>query len=78
MRYGCLYTGELTVGAIPMGPWKHYLFVQTVNCAPPGLKPIEAAKIIGGLPVSQNTRPQLDVACGPFIWEDGQFDIELL
>jgi hypothetical protein len=78
VRYGCLYTGELTVGAIPMGPWKHYLFVQTVNCAPPGLKPIEAAKIIGGLPVSQNTRPQLDVACGPFTWEDGQFDIELL
>jgi hypothetical protein len=78
VRYGCFYTGELTVGAIPMGPWKHYLYVQTVNCAPDGLKPIEAAKIIGGLPVSQNTKPALDVACGPFVIEDGQFDIELI
>lgn len=78
VRYGCFYTGELTVGNIPMGPWKHYLYVQTVNCAPEGMKPIEAAKIIGGLPVSQNSKPVLDVACGPFVWEDGQFDIELI
>ncbi|HSX30161.1 MAG TPA: hypothetical protein VLE73_06400 [Candidatus Saccharimonadales bacterium] len=78
LRYGCLYTGELTVGDIPMGPWKHYFFVQTVNNAPAGMDPLEAAKIIGGLPVSQNTRPTLDVACGPFVWEDGQFDIELI
>ncbi len=78
VRYGCFYTGNLTVGPIPMGPWKHYLYVQTVNCAPAGLKPIEAAKIIGGLPVSQNSKPELDVACGPFVFEDGQFDIELI
>lgn len=78
LRYGCFYTGELTVGAIPMGPWRHYLFVQTVNNTPEGMDPAEAAKIIGGLPVSQNTRPTLDVACGPAVFEDGQFDIELI
>ncbi len=78
VRYGCLYTGELTVGDVPIGPWKHYLFVQTVNCATEGMKPTEAARIIGGLPVSQNSSPQLDVACGPFVLEDGQFDIELI
>ena len=59
-------------------PWRHYLFVQTVNTATTHMKPTEAAQIIGGLPVSQNTRPQLDVACGPVVYEDGQFDIELL
>jgi hypothetical protein len=78
LRYGCVYTGELSVGNIPTGPWKHYLYVQTVNTATEGMKPTEAAQIIGGLPVSQNSRPQIDVACGPFVWEDGQFDIELI
>jgi hypothetical protein len=42
------------------------------------MKPAEAAKIIGGLPVSQNTTPEVDVACGPVVYEDGQFDIELI
>lgn len=78
IRYGCIYTGALTVGDMPLGPWKHYLFVQTVNVAPAHLSPLQAAQIIGGLPVSQNTRPNLDVACGPFVVEDGQFDVELL
>jgi hypothetical protein len=78
LRYGCFYFGELTVGNIPIGPWKHYLYVQTVNFTPEGIDPVEAAKIIGGLPVSQNTRPNLDIACGPVVFEDGQFDIELL
>jgi hypothetical protein len=76
LRYGCTYTGELTATEVPTGPWKHYLFVQTVNTATEDMKPEQAAQIIGGLPVSQNTVPQLDVACGPFIIEDGQFDIE--
>jgi hypothetical protein len=78
LRYGCVYTGELVVTNIPMGPWKHYLYVQTVNTATDDMKPTEAAQIIGGLPVSQNSTPQIDVACGPLVYEDGQFDIELL
>lgn len=78
LRYGCFGYGELGVESIPTGPWRHYLFVQTVNVATGDMKPTEAAQIIGGLPVSQNTKPQLDVACGPVVFEDGQFDIELL
>jgi hypothetical protein len=77
-RYGCLYTGELSVGSIPMGSWKHLMYVQTVNFATENMKPTEAAQIIGGLPVSNNTQPTLDVACGPLIIDDGQFEIELL
>ena len=78
VRYGCLYAGSLAVDDLPLGPWRHYLFVQTVNTATAGMKPTEAAQIIGGLPVSQNTVPQVDVACGPLVVEDGQFDIELI
>ncbi len=78
IRYGCFYTGELTVGNIPRGPWKHYLFVQTVNCTPEEMDPLKAAQVIGGLPVSQNSSPDLGVACGPLVYEDGQFDIELI
>ena len=78
VRYGCLYTGQLNVEDIPLGPWRHYLFVQTVNFARDGMKPTEAAQIIGGLPVSNNTKPTLDVACGPLVIEDGQFDVELI
>jgi hypothetical protein len=78
IRYGCLLYGEFAVDGIPAGPWRHYLFVQTVNTTTAGMKPTEAAQIIGGLPVSQNTTPQLDVACGPLVFEDGQFDVELI
>jgi hypothetical protein len=78
LRYGCFLYGELTVGDIPFGPWKHYLYVQTVNIAPEGMDPLLAARIIGGLPVSQNMKPVIDVSCGPLIFEDGQFDIELI
>jgi hypothetical protein len=78
LRYGCLYTGSLTATDVPLGGWRHYLYVQTVNTVPAGTDPAQAAQIIGGLPVSQNTRPQVDVACGPLVLEDGQFDIEPL
>lgn len=78
LRHGCVYTGELTASNVPIGAWKHYLFVQTVNTATEDMKPEQAAQIIGGLHASQNTVPQLDVACGPFVIEDGQFDIELI
>lgn len=38
----------------------------------------KAAQIIGGLPVSKNIGTTLDIACGPFVFEDdGSFDIEL-
>ena len=78
LRYGCLYTGTFTAVDVPLGGWKHYLYVQTINTATSNMKPTQAAQIIGGLPVSQNTVPQMDVACGPLVIEDGQFDIELI
>lgn len=78
IRYGCFFYGELAVDNIPAGPWRHYLFVQTVNTATAEMKATEAAQIIGGLPVGQNTAPELDVACGPLVFEDGQFDVELI
>jgi hypothetical protein len=78
VRCGCVYFGSFTVGNVPIGPWKHYLYVQTVNNTPAGLDPVLAATIIGGLPISQNSRPTLDVACGPLVIEDGQFDVELI
>jgi hypothetical protein len=78
VRYGCLYAGTLTAVNVPLGGWKHHLYVQTINTATANLKPTQAAQIIGGLPVSQNTTPQLDIACGPAVLEDGQFDIDLI
>lgn len=78
VRYGCLYVGALDVVDIPKGPWKHYFYVQTVNYAGETWKPTDAAQVIGGLPVSQNMTPQLDVACGPLVFEDGSFDVELI
>lgn len=77
-RHGCFRYGELTATTMPTGPWKHYFYIQTVNITPAGADPTLAAQIIGGLPVSQNMVPVLDVACGPFVIEDGQFDIEPL
>jgi len=76
VRYGCVYNGTMTASDVPFGPWKHYLYVQTVNTTTANMKPTQAAQIIGGLPVSQNTVPQLDVACGPLIIDDGQFEID--
>jgi hypothetical protein len=78
LRYGCLRYGELAAQGLPVGRWRHHLHVQTVNIAPETMDPTLAARIIGGLPVSQNMAPVLDVACGPFVIEDGQFDIELI
>ncbi|HAT7746510.1 TPA: hypothetical protein JAZ38_04255 [Legionella pneumophila] len=78
VRYGCIYTGTLRVNSIPAGPWKHFFYVQTVNIATSDMKPLLAAQIIGGLPVSQNAKADLDIACGPLTWEDGEFDIELI
>ena len=78
LRYGCFRYGQLSAVGLPTGPWKHYFHVQTVNIAPDGMEPQLAAGIIGGLPVSQNMAPVIDVACGPVVFEDGQFDIEPL
>lgn len=75
----CLYTGSFVAGQnVPLGPWQHYLYVQTVNTVRDGTKSEVAAQTIGGLPVSQNMKPTIDVACGPFTFEDGSFDIELI
>ena len=77
-EYLCIYYGEIPASNLPLGGWKKWMYVQTVNDVPPGTDPLEAAKTIGGLPVSQNFRTNLDIACGPFVFEDdGSFDIEL-
>lgn len=75
----CIYYGEFSAANVPLGPWRHWMHVQTVNTVPPGTDPLIAAKTIGGLPVSNHYKETLDVACGPFVFEDdGSFDIELL
>lgn len=76
--YLCIYYGEIPANDLPLGPWKKWMYVQTVNDVSPGTDPLKAAKTIGGLPVSQNYKTTLDIACGPFVFEDdGSFDIEL-
>jgi hypothetical protein len=52
------------------------LQVSFLPCGARGPGNIQAAQIIGGLPVSQNATPQLDFACGPLRYQDGQFVIE--
>lgn len=75
----CIYYGEFPAQELPLGSWKHWMHVQTTNIVPPGTNPLMAAQIIGGLPVSDHYKPTLDIACGPFVFEDdGSFDIELL
>ena len=75
----CAYFGTRPAGGLPIGPWAHWMHVQATNIAPPGTDPLDAAQIIGGLPVSDHYRSTLDVACGPFVFDDdGTFDIELL
>jgi hypothetical protein len=74
----CIYYGEFSAANIPLGPWRHWMHVQTVNTVRPGTEPVTAAKTIGGLPVSNHYKKTVDVACGPFVFEDdGSFDIEL-
>ncbi|MCP4307140.1 MAG: hypothetical protein GY788_20160 [bacterium] len=76
-EYLCVYYGVIPADKLPLGPWRKWMFVQTANDVPPGTDPLEAAKTIGGLPVSKNIGTTLDVACGPFVFEDdGSFDIE--
>lgn len=74
----CIYYGEIPARDLPTGPWGKWMFVQTVNDVKPGTDPLKAAQTIGGLPVSKNIGTKLDIACGPFVFEDdGSFDIEL-
>lgn len=78
-RLFCLYYGEFSAANVPLGSWRHWMHVQTVNTVPPGTDPLIAAKTIGGLPVSNHYKETVDIACGPFVFEDdGSFDIELL
>jgi hypothetical protein len=75
----CIYYGEFAAADVPLGPWRHWMHVQTVNTVPRGVDPLVAAKTIGGLPVSNHYKQTLDIACGPFVFEDdGSFDIELI
>ncbi len=75
----CIYYGEHLAEGLPLESWNHWMFVQTTNVVPPGTDPLVSARIIGGLPVSDHYRSTLDIACGPFVFEDdGSFDIELL
>jgi hypothetical protein len=54
----CLYHGWL---ALPpdaqLGKWRTYLYAQTLNDVPAGTKPEDAARTIGGLPVTANLLP---------------------
>ncbi len=78
-RRFCIYYGEFSAANVPLGPWRHWMHVQTVNTVPPGTDPLIAAKTIGGLPVSNHYKETVDVACGPFVFgDDGSFDIELI
>jgi len=78
-REPCVYVGQFASEGMPVGKWRHWMFVQTQNTVRPGTEPLLAARTIGGLPVSNNYRSTVDVACGPLVWEDdGNFDIELL
>ncbi|MFB2976500.1 hypothetical protein [Microseira sp. BLCC-F43] len=75
----CIYYGEFSAAGVPLGSWFHWMHVQTINTVPPGTDPLVAAQTIGGLAVSNHYRSTLDIACGPFVFEDdGSFDIELL
>ena len=47
VRYGCVYNGTMTASDVPFGPWKHCLYVQTVNTTTANMKPTQAAQIIG-------------------------------
>lgn len=75
----CIYYGEFSAANVPLGPWRQWMHVQTVNTVSPGTDPVKAAKTIGGLPVSNHYKETVDIACGPFVFEDdGSFDIELI
>ena len=51
----CVYAGELTLAPHEeLGQWTTYLFAQTRNDVALGTKPTEAARTIGGLPVTDN------------------------
>lgn len=73
----CLYYGEFSASALTLGHWRHWMHVQTVNTTPEGTDPLIAAKTIGGIAVSDHFANTLDIACGPFVFEDdGGFDID--
>jgi hypothetical protein len=80
----CFYYGRIGVEqADPLGPWRTYLFAQTVNTVATGVDPEAAAPTIGGLPVTRNFEfigegsltPGGPEGCmfKPFV--DGDFDV---
>jgi hypothetical protein len=51
----CLFYGKKQLDNLdPYGMWNTFLFVQTINDVSTGTKPEEAAKTIGGLPLTRN------------------------
>jgi hypothetical protein len=51
----CLFYGKTRLDNLdPYGIWNTFLFVQTINDVYTGTKPEEAAKTIGGLPLTRN------------------------
>ncbi len=51
----CYYYGRLVLDHnAPLGPWRTYLFAQTVNDVAEGVAPTVAAQTIGGMPVTNN------------------------
>lgn len=57
------YRGSFTVDPLaPLGCYKGYLYVQTVNDVAPGTDAAQAAQTIGGLPAGQNLTTQTTAA----------------
>lgn len=79
----CYYYGQIVLNSFdPIGPWRTYLFVQTINDIAEGTNPDDAAQTIGGLPVTRNfeyvgegSKPPYGEGCifRPFV--DGNFNV---
>jgi len=55
VRAACVYAGSVQLAADEeLGPWKTFVFAQTVNDTARGLDPVVAAQTIGGLPATTN------------------------
>jgi hypothetical protein len=79
----CLFVGDVRLPPeCELGTWSTFLFAQTLNDVPVGSKAVEAARTIGGLPVTHNFvdagrstnilyGPSCDIALRP----DGEFEV---
>ncbi len=72
------YRGSFTLDPrAPLGCYKAYLYVQTVNNVPPGTDPAIAAQTIGGLAAAQNltTQPSVSGGCAFCMVVDDTFHV---